>query len=411
MPLRPPAGFISAFFDPLRNPDAPTIGTATGAEASASVTFTPPTNVGGSAISSYSALSNPGQVIGTASSSPITVTGLTNGTAYTFAVWATNTYGPSAYSASSNSVTPAVPPPNAVFGGGVNPSIGAWNTISYINIANTGNAKAFGQLTVIRQYLGACSSTTRGVFTGGQTESPPYYAETMDYVTIASTGNATNFGNLLPGQAYDSALSNGTRGVIAAGTPDGSNYQVMDYITIASTGNSTDFGSLVRPAAFLSTCASPTRGLIGGRVNESTNGIQYITTATTGNATVFGNLTSPGGLSGAYTQGGCSSSTRGLFAGGISQYDVKLSVIQYVTIATTGNASTFGELSGGRFNMSAASSELRGVFLGGQNSSSTSINLIEYVTIASTGNASNFGYLTAPVSNLAGCSNCHGGLA
>ena len=57
MPLRPPAGFISAFYDPLNNPNAPTIGTATPGDVSASVAFTAPSNVGGSAISSYSALS------------------------------------------------------------------------------------------------------------------------------------------------------------------------------------------------------------------------------------------------------------------------------------------------------------------------------------------------------------------
>lgn len=411
MPLRPPAGFISAFFDPLRNPDAPTIGTATGAEASASVTFTPPTNVGGSAISSYSALSNPGQVVGTASSSPITVTGLTNGTAYTFAVWATNTYGPSAYSASSNSVTPAVPPPNAVFGGGFITNIGVTSTISYINIAYTGNAKAFGQLTVERNSIAACSSSTRGVFMGGLNDTAPYFQQVMDYVTIASTGNATSFGNLLPAQALGSGLSNSTRGVYVGGTPDGSNYQVMDYITIASTGNSTDFGYLVRIATQLGGCASPTRGIIAGRVNSSVDGIQYITIASAGNATVFGSLTTNSGLQGAYSPGVCSSSTRGIIAGGMAQYDIRLCNIQYVTIATTGNSTDFGLLSGGRIIMGAASSELRGVFAGGQAPAGVTINVIEYITIASTGDATDFGDLASPTQGLAGCSNCHGGLA
>ena len=53
MSMRYPAGFISAFFNPLQNPDAPTIGTATGGSGSISVAFTAPTNVGGSAITSY----------------------------------------------------------------------------------------------------------------------------------------------------------------------------------------------------------------------------------------------------------------------------------------------------------------------------------------------------------------------
>ena len=109
MPLRPPAGFIRPGYDPLKVPNAPTIGTATGGDAQASVTFTAPSNVGGSAITQYTAASTPGHLFAQGSASPLTVTGLTNGTAYTFAVWALNTYGPSPYSAASGSVTPAAP--------------------------------------------------------------------------------------------------------------------------------------------------------------------------------------------------------------------------------------------------------------------------------------------------------------
>jgi hypothetical protein len=115
--MRYPAGFISAFYNPLKNPDAPTIGTATGGNASASVTFTAPANVGGSAITSYIVISTPSGITGTAASSPITVSGLTNGTAYTFKVFANNSYGPSVLSAASNSVTPALAIGDA-FGGG-----------------------------------------------------------------------------------------------------------------------------------------------------------------------------------------------------------------------------------------------------------------------------------------------------
>jgi hypothetical protein len=109
MPLRPPAGFVSSFYDPLKNPNAPTIGTATAGNAQASVTFTAPSNVGGSAITNYYAVSNPGQITASSVTSPVTVTGLTNGTSYTFTVWALNSFGPSAYSAASGSVTPSPP--------------------------------------------------------------------------------------------------------------------------------------------------------------------------------------------------------------------------------------------------------------------------------------------------------------
>ena len=108
MSMRYQAGIVLPGYNPLKVANAPTIGTATGGNASASVTFTAPSDVGGGAISGYSVVSTPGGIIGTGASSPVTVSGLSNGTAYTFKVFATNAYGPSPLSAASNSVTPAL---------------------------------------------------------------------------------------------------------------------------------------------------------------------------------------------------------------------------------------------------------------------------------------------------------------
>jgi len=92
-------------------PGAPTIGTATntGAGGAVSVAFTAPTFAGLPAvITSYTVTSSPGGLTGTGASSPITVSGLTNGTAYTFTVTATNSSGTGPASAASNSVTPSL---------------------------------------------------------------------------------------------------------------------------------------------------------------------------------------------------------------------------------------------------------------------------------------------------------------
>jgi hypothetical protein len=120
--MRYPAGFISAFYDPLKNPDAPTIGTASVASAtSVSVTFTAPSNVGGGAITGYVATArrtSDGTTIGASgSSSPITITGLTTDVAYTVTVAAVNAFGPSASSAASGSVTPSLSIGDAYEGG------------------------------------------------------------------------------------------------------------------------------------------------------------------------------------------------------------------------------------------------------------------------------------------------------
>lgn len=120
MSMRYAAGFISAFYNPLKNPNAPTIGTATAGSGSASVTFTAPADVGGGAITGYSVVaiktSDGSTTVTTGASSPISVTSLAV-TAYTFKVFATNSYGPSPLSAASNSVTP-LPVIGDAFGGG-----------------------------------------------------------------------------------------------------------------------------------------------------------------------------------------------------------------------------------------------------------------------------------------------------
>ena len=120
-------------------PGVPTIGVATAGNARATVNFTAPASNGGSAITSYTATSSPGNFTATGSVSPLVVLGLTNGTAYNFTVNATNAIGAGAVSSSSNSVipldpnvpsTPAPTPPNRLPGdvisifGGTTPSSG-----------------------------------------------------------------------------------------------------------------------------------------------------------------------------------------------------------------------------------------------------------------------------------------------
>jgi len=91
---------------PSTVPGAPTSVSGVAADSSAIVSFTAPTNNGGASITSYTVVSSPGGITSTGSSSPITISGLTNNISYTFTVFATNSAGNSLPSSSSSSVTP-----------------------------------------------------------------------------------------------------------------------------------------------------------------------------------------------------------------------------------------------------------------------------------------------------------------
>jgi hypothetical protein len=90
-------------------PGAPTHVTAVAGNQSAVVTFAAPASDGGDPVNSYTVTASPGGVKGSSATSPITVTGLTNGVSYTFTVTATNPEGKGPKSKASNAVVPSAP--------------------------------------------------------------------------------------------------------------------------------------------------------------------------------------------------------------------------------------------------------------------------------------------------------------
>jgi len=99
-----------------------------------------------------------------------------------------------------------------LFAGGRAPT--AINVIEYITIASTGNVTDFGDLSGIRRFLEGTSSSIRGVFGGGYTTSPVSTAvNIIEYVTILTTGNAVDFGDLTLARFSLSACSNGHGGL------------------------------------------------------------------------------------------------------------------------------------------------------------------------------------------------------
>ena len=102
--------------------------------------------------------------------------------------------------------------------------------------------------------------------------------------------------------------------------------------------------------------------------------------------------------------------SRGLFMGG--ENPTRLNTIDYVTIATAGNATDFGNLTVARTVATArASNKTRGIIIGGYVSPGADTTVMDYVTIASTGNAADFGDLRIATRGMGGYSNSHGGLS
>ena len=188
----------------------------------------------------------------------------------------------------------------------------------------------------------------------------------------------------------------GARGLFMGGyapSPNGYLDEIL-YINIASTGNSISFGELIVADRVHITAGTSdkTRAIAaGGYKLPGTNSIdmEFVTIASTGDAVDFGaNLTvAKSGMAGA------SNGTRGIFAGGYTPTIVD--VIEYITIQSTGVAAQdFGDLTLARKNPASMCSSTRGVFWGGR--TPTAVNVIDFITMSTLGDAQDFGDLTEP---------------
>ncbi len=101
----------SSAVTPVTVPDAPTGVAGVSGNTQVVVSWLAPVSTGGSAISAYTVTASPGGQTCSWSSGTLSciVTGLTNGTSYTFTVTATNQQGTSPASPASNAVTPTAP--------------------------------------------------------------------------------------------------------------------------------------------------------------------------------------------------------------------------------------------------------------------------------------------------------------
>ena len=274
--------------------------------------------------------------------------------------------------------------------------------IEFINIQSMGNSQVFGDSTTTMKQRTTVGSSTRAVTAGGF--DSPAFTNIIDFITIANTANATDFGDLLTAKRNMGGAGNNTRGIYLGGGNPG-NTNTIEFITIATAGNAQDFADATAAKSGVGSLASPTRACFGGGQD---NTIEFVTIASQGtNASDFGDL-----ISGTTEKpAGTSSSTRGLFICGESQPSgTRINTIQFITIASEGNATDFGDHTDLRRSLGACNNSTRAVY-GGGNTPSATVNSLSFVTIATTGNGEDFGdLLTARSTALTATSDSHGGI-
>ena len=184
------------------------------------------------------------------------------------------------------------------------------------------------------------------------------------------------------------------------GNDSGGSYtDEIDFFEIQTLGTTAKFGEISDTVGLGAGMSSSTRGIFAGGSKPGPGGgnqnfIEYITIATTGNAKDFGGISTLGRY-----VAGISNQTRGIIAGAYQGGGASgtLNTMQFVTIATLGTSEDFGDIVANSGNgiqgAGSCSSPTRGITFGG--GTPGTINEINYLTIGTLGNSVDFGDLSA----------------
>lgn len=177
----------------------------------------------------------------------------------------------------------------------------------------------------------------------------------------------------------------GSIGIYSGGTT-GTPLNTIYKINIQTENAATDFGDLVTARYNAAGASTGSVALIiGGRdAAQYFTNVEYVTISTPGNATSFDNLTST-------TSTGRASAhdlTRAVF----SEYSSS-SNLHYINMVTPGTSASFGNLTYARYNEAATAYNDRGLFAGGNVSTYGQVSAIDYISISTQGNAATFGTL------------------
>ena len=309
------------------------------------------------------------------------------------------------------------PRSRGIFGGGtVDPA--NLNLMDFINIQSNGNAVDFGDLTSTRGRPSGVANATRGLFVGGTVPSSPNYTNAIEYITMSSLGNSEDFADVNTAVWQQTGGANDTRAVVGGGygpSPFNVNSNVIDTFTIATLGvNASDFGDLLYATREHSGTASPTRVVwFGGRgdtgVSDAQNTIQFITIATTGNSVSFGDLPIT-----SFAGNASSNGVRGFHSGASSSSPFSGTSIFVVTMATEGEATEYDDLvknPGYLPQLGTVANSNKAIVAGGVGTGGEGeLNNIQSFSMATTGQSADFGDLVSARYGPGGVSDSHGGV-
>lgn len=258
---------VPTLIPPITIPSEPTDASAVAGNAQATIYFTAPTNTGGGQILSYTAVSNPDNITITGASSPLVVLGLTNGTSYTFTVFATNSAGDSDVSLPTNTIIPVTTPDAPT-------SLNGTPGITTISITFTNPLSDGGSAITNYQY-----STNNG--SSYITLSP---ADTSSPITITGLVSGTTYQirlravNAVGSGTSSSAISVTT---LSGPSPPTLTYTLADngaayvYFTAGADGGSaiTNYEYSLNSGTFVA--LSPTDTISPIKVSGLTNGTLY----------------------------------------------------------------------------------------------------------------------------------------
>lgn len=210
---------------------------------------------------------------------------------------------------------------------------------------------------------------------------------------VETGGTATNWGNQIAQAAGTATYASETTGFAACGAFGIDNINAFSF---ATSGNATDFGDATEAGDGPDGCQNATRGVMMGRWNgystATSSVVDYVTMATAGNATSFGTNYSH------YNSGSASNDTTCLYGGGGywpgSGNMSPISTCSQLTMATTGSAATFTSNISATYYRHMPSNSTRAMHGGGGGQ-----NLMQYWAFSSPGNATDFGDTTTPRSS------------